>query len=390
MTDDNSFLHGGFGGTKKRETTRMLRDAVRRVIIIGSGPAGLTAALYNARANLRPLVFEGDGFIETMPGGQLMITTEVENFPGMVKWTEDGRLHGMMGPEMMDILRRQAQHFGAECYNKRVTAVDLTCRPFRVEVDEEKYFTESVIIATGASAKWLNIPSEKEYMSAGVSACATCDGAFFKNKHVLVIGGGDTAMEEANYLTRHASKVTVVHRRDKVRASKVMYERCKENPKIEWQWNSEIVEILGQTEGFKKFVTGVLLRDTKTGVQSVMACDGLFVAIGHKPTTDIFKGQVEMDDLGYIRTKGNTTFTSVAGVFACGDCQDHVYRQAITAAGTGCMAAIDAERFIEGNELLYGIEEEVSEKYEELVEATMVEAEGMMFKKSTAPQNQPK
>jgi thioredoxin reductase (NADPH) len=365
---------------KKRETTRLPRDLVRHVIIIGSGPAGFTAGLYTGRANLRPLVFEGDGFLETMPGGQLMITTEVENYPGMVKWI-DGKLHGMMGPEMMDVLRRQAENFGAECVKKRVTAVDFSCRPFRVEVDDEKYFSEAVIIATGASAKWLNIPSEEEYKSYGVSACATCDGAFFKNKHVLVVGGGDTAMEEANYLTRHASRVTVIHRRDTLRASKIMAERCEQNDKIDWIWNSEIVEVLGKKEGMRKSVTGVRLRDTKTGQLSEITCDGVFVAIGHKPTTDLFHGQIEMDELGYIRTKESTSFTSVPGVFACGDCQDHVYRQAITAAGTGCMAAIDAERFIDGSPILYGIEEEVSQPYERLVAETVHEAEDLMFKK---------
>lgn len=352
------------------------REKVRRIVIIGSGPAGLTAALYTARANLQPLVLEGDGFLDTMPGGQLMITTEIENFPGMVKW-DDNKLHGLMGPEMMDLLRRQAQHFGAECLQKRVTKVDLSCRPFTVEVDEEKYHAEALVIATGAAARWLNIPSEEQYKSYGVSACATCDGSFFKEKDVLVVGGGDTAMEEATYLTRHCRSVTVVHRRDQLRASKIMADRAARNPKISFIWNAEIVEVLGKQEGMRKFVTGARLKDTKTGEIREVPTDGIFVAIGHKPNTEVFAGQLEMDDLGYIRTIGRNTFTSVPGVFACGDCQDHVYRQAITAAGTGCMAAIDAERFIEGTPLIYGIEEEVSHPYEHLVERAVAKADEM-------------
>jgi thioredoxin reductase (NADPH) len=335
------------------ESTPLSRDEVRQVIIIGSGPAGLTAALYNARANLSPLVLEGDGFLKTAPGGQLMITTEVENFPGMVNW-KDGKLHGMMGPEMMDVFRRHAQSFGAECVLKRVTKVDFSRRPLRVESDEEVFHAEAVIIATGASAKWLEIPSEEEYKSYGVTACATCDGALFKNKDVLVVGGGDTAMEEATYLTRHCKSVTVVHRRDQLRASKIMADRAMENPKIGFLWNSQIVEVLGKTEGMRKFVTGAKVRDTKTGEVREVATDGIFMAIGHQPNTELFAGQIEMDDVGYIRTAADSSATNVAGVFACGDCQDHVYRQAVTAAGTGCMAAIDAERFIEANPIRFG------------------------------------
>jgi thioredoxin reductase (NADPH) len=334
------------------ETTTLTREAVRRVIIIGSGPAGLTAALYTARANLAPLVFEGDGFEQTMPGGQLMITTDVENYPGMVKWV-DGKLHGYPGPEMMDVLRRQAQHFGAECVMKRVTRVDFSSRPLRVEVDGETHHGEAVIIATGASAKWLGVKGEQEYMGYGVSACATCDGAFFKGKHVLVVGGGDTAMEEASYLTRHAAKVTIVHRREGFRASKIMLDRCRSNPKIEWALNAVIDEIVGRTEGLRKFVTGVRLRDTRSGETRDLACDGVFAAIGHKPNTDLFAGIVDRDANGYIVTQPRSTHTNVRGVFACGDCQDHVYRQAVTAAGTGCMAAIDAERFIEANPIRF-------------------------------------
>lgn len=350
------------------------REQVRRIIIIGSGPAGLTAALYNARANLSPLVLEGDGFLGTMPGGQLMITTEIENYPGMVKW-EDDKLHGIMGPEMMELLRKQAQWFGAECLSQRVTSVDLRCRPFLIQTDEQCYYAEAVIIATGASAKWMDIASEQEYKSYGVSACATCDGAFFKNKDVLVVGGGDTAMEEANYLTRHCRTVTVVHRRGELRASKIMADRAHANPKIKWALNAVVKEVLGKTEGMRKFVTGAKLRDTRTGEITEVSTDGIFVAIGHKPNTELFQGQIEMDEIGYIQTKDRSTFTNVPGVFACGDCQDHVYRQAITAAGNGCMAAIDAERFIEGNPLLYGIEEPVSESYEKVVQETLRQAE---------------
>jgi thioredoxin reductase (NADPH) len=327
------------------ERTDLRREDVREVIIIGSGPAGLTAALYTARALLRPLVLEGDGFYDTMPGGQLTITTEVENFPGLVRW-EGERLRGMTGPELVDQIRRHAQHFGAECVARRVTRVDFSRRPLRIECDDDIYYAEVVIVATGASARWLGLPSEAEYRNFGVSACATCDGALYRDKDVVVVGGGDTAMEEALFLTRHCRSVTVVHRRDQLRASKIMVERATAHPKIHFVWNSVVEEILGRQEGLRKFVTGVRLRDTKTGEQRELACDGVFVAIGHKPNTDLFRGQLEMDDHGYIRTLPHSTFTNARGVFAAGDCRDPVYRQAITAAGMGCMAAIDAERFM--------------------------------------------
>lgn len=364
-------------------TTRLKRVEVRNVIIIGSGPAGLTAALYTARANLAPLVFEGDGFENTQPGGQLMLTSEIENYPGIYKHKlskdETGNSFAeieefMTGPEMMAVMRAQAQHFGAECHYKRVEKVDFSCRPFRVVVDGENHFSESIIIATGASARWLGIPGEEEYKNLGVSACATCDGALFKGKDVVVVGGGDTAMEEAVYLTRHCNSVTIVHRREEFRSSKIMLERARANEKIKWVLNAAPVEVVGKQEGFRKFVTGVKVKDTVTGEIKELATDGIFVAIGHKPNTDIFKGQVDLDGSGYIRTRGRSTVVNgangaeLAGVFACGDCQDHVYRQAITSAGTGCMAAIDAERFITAEPILYGIEEEESQSYVKLME----------------------
>ncbi len=369
--------------TTRFTTTRLQRVEVKNIIVIGSGPAGLTAALYTARANLDPLVFEGDGFMETTPGGQLMMTSEVENYPGIYNHSlskdevgnSTSKIENFLtGPEMMAILRSQAQHFGADCRFKRVEMVDFNCRPLRVVVDGENHFAESVIIATGASARWLGIPSEEEYKNYGVSACATCDGSLFKDKDVVVVGGGDTAMEEATYLTRHCRSVTIVHRRNEFRSSAIMLERARDNEKIKWELNCTISEILGQTEGFKKFVTGVRLKDVKTGEERVLPTDGVFMAIGHKPNTDIFKGQLDMDELGYIRTRGRSTVCNnpngeiLPGVFACGDCQDHVYRQAVTAAGSGCSAAIDAERFITANPILYGIEEEDSQSYMKLME----------------------
>ena len=308
-------------------------DNHHKVIIIGSGPAGLTAALYNARANLNPIVFEG-----MQPGGQLTITTEVENYPGFEE--------GIQGPELMDVMRKQAQRFGAKTFFKMVSKVDFSKRPFVVEVEKETYTADSVIISTGATAKWLGIPSEEKFMGYGVSACATCDGFFFKNQKIIVIGGGDSAMEEANYLTKFASEVLVVHRREEFRASKIMYERAEKNPKIKFALNSVVKEILGEDENGRKKVTGAILENTKDGSTEEIAVDGIFLAIGHKPNTDLFKGQLEMDETGYLVVKGSSTYTNIDGVFAAGDVADHVYRQAITAAGMGCRAAIDAERWL--------------------------------------------
>ncbi|MCX7834040.1 MAG: thioredoxin-disulfide reductase [Ignavibacteria bacterium] len=305
-----------------------------KVIIIGTGPAGLTAALYTARANLNPLVFEG-----TQPGGQLMITTEIENFPGFE--------NGISGPMLMDIMRKQAQKFGAKTLFRTVVKVDFSKPPYLIYSDDNiEYKADTVIIATGASAKYLGLESEKKYMSHGVSACATCDGFFFRNQRVVVVGGGDTAMEEANYLTRHASEVVIIHRREEFRASKIMVERAKQNPKIKFILNSVVEEIIGKEEGNKKEVTGVRLKNLKTGETFIHNCEGVFIAIGHKPNTEIFKDWLDLDEIGYIITHPKSTKTKVPGVFACGDAQDSYYRQAITAAGTGCMAAIDAERYL--------------------------------------------
>ncbi|MBP1654872.1 MAG: NADPH-dependent thioredoxin reductase [Bacteroidetes bacterium] len=305
-----------------------------RLIIIGSGPAGLTAALYSARANLDPVVFEG-----VQPGGQLTITTEVENFPGFPK--------GIHGPELMELMREQAQRFGAKSLYKNVTKVDLSAQPFRLWSEEIEYTADSLIVATGASAKWLGIPSEKTYMGYGVSACATCDGFFFKGLEVVVVGGGDTAVEEATFLTKFATRVTIVHRRDQLRASKIMQEKARENPRIAFAWDSVIEEIIGKDDNGKKAVTGIRLRNVKTGQESILKTDGVFMGIGHKPNTDLFVGQLEMDSVGYLVTRERSTRTSVTGVFAAGDVADSVYRQAISAAGTGCMAAMDAERWLE-------------------------------------------
>jgi thioredoxin reductase (NADPH) len=300
----------------------------RRVLIVGSGPAGYTAAIYAARAGLEPLMLAGLNF-----GGQLMITTEVENFPGYPD--------GVTGPLMMDEFQKQAERFGTEVLLEDATSVDFSSRPFKVSTDRTNYTADAVIVATGASARWLGLDSEKRLLNNGVSACATCDGALFRNKPMAVVGGGDTAMEEALFLTRFATHVTVVHRRGELRASKVMRDRALANEKIEFAWHSEVDEILGD-----EYVTGIRLRDARDGSTREIPLEAVFVAIGHQPTTDLFKGQLEMDDGAYLKVEAGTTRTAVEGVFACGDVADPSYRQAVTAAGTGCMAAIDAERWL--------------------------------------------
>jgi len=311
-----------------------------KVVIVGSGPAGLTSALYTARANLAPLVIEG-----FEAGGQLMLTTEVENYPGFVD--------GIMGPELMATFRKQAMRFGAEFVSEDVTSVDFAERPFKIYVGETVYTADAVIVSTGASAKMLGLDNERRLMGRGVSTCATCDGAFFKNQDLIVTGGGDSAMEEANFLTRFASKVNVVHRRDELRASKIMQDRAFANPKIEFTWNAQIADVLGDQK-----MTGVKVKDTVTGDESVIDASGLFVAIGHTPNTSLFEGVLELDKAGYLVVGDElsndwspgspyATRTSIEGVFGAGDVVDHVYRQAITAAGMGCQAAIDAERWLE-------------------------------------------
>jgi thioredoxin reductase (NADPH) len=313
---------------------------VRDVIIIGSGPAGLTAAIYSARASLAPLVIEGEPSSSSdQPGGQLMLTTEVENFPGFPD--------GIMGPELMVRFREQAARFGAEIVTEKVSRVDLSARPFGVwvgdpEAPEPTYRGKTVIVSTGARSLMLGLPEEERLIGHGLSTCATCDGFFFREHHIAVVGGGDSAIEEALFLTKFATKVTVIHRRDELRASKIMQERAFRNDKIEFLWDSVVTSVQGDTK-----VEGVQVENVKTGARTDLAVTGVFVAIGHRPNTDLFKGQLEMEDSGYLVTHDGTR-TNVAGVFACGDVQDHVYRQAITAAGSGCMAAIDAERWLEG------------------------------------------
>jgi thioredoxin reductase (NADPH) len=312
---------------------------VRDVIIIGSGPAGLTAAIYAARANLSPLLIEGEpSSTSDQPGGQLMLTTDVENFPGFPE--------GVMGPELMQNMRAQASRFGTEILTDKVTRVDFTERPFRVWVRDTEYQAQVVIVSTGAQSLMLGLDAERRLLGHGLSTCATCDGFFFRGHEIAVVGGGDSAIEEAAFLTKFADKVTIIHRRDELRASKILQDRAFANPKIEFLWNSRVTDIIGDDK-----VTGINLVNTVDGTESTLDITGLFVAIGHKPNTDLFRGKLAMNpDTGYLITQPESSYTDVAGVFACGDVQDDVYRQAITAAGSGCVAAIDAERWLEANE----------------------------------------
>jgi thioredoxin reductase (NADPH) len=322
----------------------MSEFATREVVIIGSGPAGLTAAIYTARANLDPLVIEGEpSSTGDQPGGQLMLTTEVENFPGFID--------GIMGPELMGNLRAQAARFGAEYLTEKVTRIDFSSRPFGIWVgrdagDEPTFRAKTVIVSTGARSLMLNLPEEEHLLGHGLSTCATCDGFFFRGHQIAVVGGGDSALEEAMFLTKFAEKVTVIHRRDSLRASKIMQERAFKNEKIDFLWNHTVVGLLGEQK-----LEGAVVEDVNTGAQQTLPFTGLFVAIGHRPNTDLFKGVLDMDDAGYLLTVPGSTATNIPGVFACGDVQDHTYRQAITAAGSGCMAAIDAERWLEANHL---------------------------------------
>ena len=311
----------------------MTDKTIHKTIIIGSGPAGLTAAIYAGRANLKPIVFEGN-----QPGGQLTITTDVENFPGFPD--------GVMGPDMMDLFRNQAKRFGAECHFKHVTKVDLTSKPYRVFVGEEMFLSDTVIISTGASARMLGLEEEEQLMGYGISTCATCDGYFFKEKNIVVVGGGDSAMEEASFLTKFAKKVTIIHRREVFKASKIMLDRVRNNPLIDIIVNKSIESINGnQQDG----ISNIVLKDTVSGETSTFECEGVFYGIGHTPNTDLFKGMIDLNDNGYIITQSDSSLTNISGVFACGDVQDDHYRQAITAAGSGCMAAIDAEKYLEEN-----------------------------------------
>ena len=311
----------------------MTDKTIHKTIIIGSGPAGLTAAIYAGRANLKPIVFEGN-----QPGGQLTITTDVENFPGFPD--------GVMGPDMMDLFRNQAKKFGAECHFKHVTKVDLTSKPYRVFVGEEMFLSDTVIISTGASARMLGLEEEEQLMGYGISTCATCDGYFFKEKNIVVVGGGDSAMEEASFLTKFAKKVTIIHRREVFKASKIMLDRVRNNPLIDIIVNKSIESINGnQQDG----ISNIVLKDTVSGENSTFECEGVFYGIGHTPNTDLFKGMIDLNDNGYITTQSDSSLTNIPGVFACGDVQDDHYRQAITAAGSGCMAAIDAEKYLEEN-----------------------------------------